>query len=143
MLSLLSALPVFASCGVTVSRDEVARVASPGGQAEAVLVETNGGAITSFGYEVHVVERGGSPDNEVAWLYGAVRNANAYGANRKWVGEKALVVEYLEARDQALRQPSLKLAGKEIEVSLRSGVVDPAAPAGGMAYNLERTRNER
>ncbi len=30
-------------------RDEVARVASPSGKVDAVVVETNGGATTSFG----------------------------------------------------------------------------------------------
>jgi hypothetical protein len=46
----LSFLPIafalLASCGL-VSRDEVARVASPDGRVEAVLIETNGG-----GYDV-------------------------------------------------------------------------------------------
>ena len=49
----LSFLPIvlalLAGCGL-VSRDEVARVASPYGGVEAVLIETNGGATTSFGY---------------------------------------------------------------------------------------------
>jgi hypothetical protein len=48
------ALALLAGCSL-VSRDEVARVASPDGRVEAVLIETNGGATTSFGYEVHVV----------------------------------------------------------------------------------------
>ncbi|MBL8397465.1 MAG: hypothetical protein JNL84_04855 [Candidatus Accumulibacter sp.] len=34
------------------SKDEVARVVSPSGNIDAVLFETNGGATTSFGYEV-------------------------------------------------------------------------------------------
>jgi hypothetical protein len=65
LLALVTTFVLLTACS-QVSRDEVARVAAPGGQVEAVLVETNGGATTSFGYEVHVVERGGSPDNEVA-----------------------------------------------------------------------------
>ena len=114
------ALTLLAGCGL-VSRDEVVRVASPDGRVEAVLVETNGGATTSFGYEVHVVEKGRPAGDRVAWLYGAGRNAQAYGANLKWTGENELVIEY-------------------IKVSLRSGVNDPTAPAGGMLYNLELTR---
>ncbi|MGB2715425.1 MAG: hypothetical protein WBC51_14685 [Vicinamibacterales bacterium] len=133
------ALALLAGCDL-VSRDEVARVASPDGRVEAVLVETNGGATTSFGYEVHVVEKGRPVGDRVAWLYGAGRNAQAYGANLKWTGENEIVIEYLEARDQTLERKTVSVAGRVIKVSLRSGVNDPTAPAGGMLYNLELTR---
>jgi hypothetical protein len=123
-----------------VSEDEVSRVASHDGRVEAVLVETNGGATTSFGYEVHVVEKGRLTGNQVAWLYGAGRNANAYGVNLKWTGDNELVLEYLEAREQTLKQASVNVADRTITVSLRNGVDDPNAPAGGMLYNLERIR---
>jgi len=133
------ALALLTGCGL-VSRDEVARVPSPDGRVEAVLMETNGGATTSFGYEVHVVEKGRPASNQVAWLYGAGRNENAFGANLKWINGNELVVEYLDARDQALGRASVSVAGRTIKVSLRSGVSDPTAPPGGMLYNLERTR---
>ena len=48
ILSLL-----LSACGIA-SEDEVARVTSPDGRVEAVLIETNGGATTSFGYKVLV-----------------------------------------------------------------------------------------
>jgi hypothetical protein len=131
--------PLLAGCGL-VSSDEVARVSSPDGQLDAVLIETNGGATTSFGYEIHVVEKAQRAGNEVAWLYGAGRNPHAYGASLKWIGERELVIEYLDAREQRLEQGSTKVAGRTIHVSLRSGVSDPTAPPGGMLYNLERTR---
>jgi hypothetical protein len=139
-LSLVAvALALLTGCGL-VPRDEVARMPSPDGRVEAVLMETNGGATTSFGYEVHVVEKGRPASDQVARLYGAVRNENAYGANLKWISDNELVVEYLEARDQTLGRASVSVAGRAIKVSLRSGVSDPTAPAGGMLYNLERTR---
>jgi hypothetical protein len=139
-LSLVAvALALLTGCGL-VSRDEVARVPSPDGRVEAVLMETNGGATTSFGYEVHVVEKGRPASDQVAWLYGASRNENACGANLKWISDNELVVEYLEARDQTLGRASVSVAGRAIKVSLRSGVRDPTAPAGGMLFNLERTR---
>jgi hypothetical protein len=50
------------------------------------------------------------------------------------------VIEYLEARDQTLERKTVGVAGRAIKVSLRSGVNDPTAPAGGMLYNLELTR---
>jgi hypothetical protein len=43
-------------CGL-VSRDEVARVISPDGRLEAILIETNGGATTAFGYEIWLREK--------------------------------------------------------------------------------------
>ena len=52
---------LLAACGV-VSRDEVAVVASPDRPLEAVLIETNGGATTSFGYEIWVREKGHGSD---------------------------------------------------------------------------------
>ena len=133
------ALALLAGCGL-VSRDEVARVASPDGRIEAVLIETNGGATTSFGYEVHVVPKGRPASAQVAWLYGAVRNENAYGANLKWADDHELVIEYLDAREQRLERASVSVGGRTIKVSLRSGINDPTAPAGGMLYNLELTR---
>ena len=76
-LSLLPiVLALLAGCGLA-SRDEVARVGSPDGRVEAVLIETNGGATTSFVYEVHVVPKGWPASNEVAWLYGAGRSEHA------------------------------------------------------------------
>jgi hypothetical protein len=135
---LLCLLPI-AACGA-VSRDEVAKVQSPDGLVEAVLIETNAGATTSFGYEVHLRTRGKDDGQEVARLYGAIRNANAYGANLRWASDNELVVEYLEARDEKLERSTVNVAGRDIRVVLGSGVTDPKAPSGGMLYNLERSR---
>ena len=137
---LLVTTPVLlVGCGL-VSRNEVARVASPDGHVEAVLIETNGGTTTSFGYEIYVVENGRPPRDRVAWLYGAARNPQAYGANLKWTSENDLVIEYREAREEILKRTTVSLAGRTIKVALRSGVNDSTAPAGGMLYNLELAR---
>jgi len=125
-------------CGI-VSEDEVARVTSPDGRVEAILVETNGGATTSFGYKVLVGERGRwFSTRQVAWLYGAGRNEHAYGANLRWHSDTELFVEYLEAREQELKERKAYVAGRNIEVVLKSGITDPAARAGGMLYNLRK-----
>ena len=127
--------------GCRVSRDEVARVPSPDGRLDAVLIETDAGATTSFGYEIHVVEKGSPANDRVAWLYGAARNENAYGANLKWTNDHELAIEYLNAREQRVERAIARVAGRPIKVSLRSGVSDLTAPPGGMLYNLERARS--
>ena len=136
-----AALPVMSAClGFDWSHDEVARVPSPDQRVDAVLVETNGGATTSFGYEVYVVPAGApySRGAKVASLYAAVRSDRAYGANLRWADPKHLLIEYREAQIDTLLRPAAQVAGAQIVVELRPGVSDPSAPGGGMLYNLER-----
>ena len=120
-----------------MSRDEVARVRSPDGAYDAVLFETNVDATTDFGYEVRVVRHGGTSDAPPAvTLYGATRNEHAYGANLRWSTPRQVDVEYLEARSTQQNAAAVTVGQDKITVVLRPGVADPAAPAGGMAYNL-------
>ena len=121
-----------------VSRDQVAVLASPAGHVEAVLIETNGGATTSFGYEIWIRARTGGHQEEIARLYGAVRNENAYGANLRWATDNELIVEYLEALSANLVKPKLRMAGQDFRIMLKPGVEDRTAPSGGMLYNLRR-----
>lgn len=131
----------FLALGLGGSADEVARSVSPNGEFDAVLVETNGGATTSFGYEVFVLPHGAKPQSaSAARLYGATRNAEAYGANLRWVAPSELHVEFKQTRSATLEQPVVVVAGKSVSIALRSGVVDPTAPAGGMLYNLQGRR---
>jgi hypothetical protein len=144
MLRSIVALPFMmtACLSFPVSHDEVSRVPSSAGGLDAVLVETNGGATTSFGYLVYVVPHGTRPSDgtEVAMLYGAGRNDQAYGANLKWEGRSRLAVEYRDARQVELRRQTAVIGSDTVTIVLRSGVTDSAAPAGGMLYNLERSR---
>ena len=118
------------------SRDEVARVVSPSGKVDAVLFETNGGATTSFGYQVYVVECGAKPSGSPAvLLYDAVRNEHAYGANLVWLSPGSLVVEYLSAKFAKLNTQKQSVGTQTIHFVLRDGVTDNAAPSGGMLYN--------
>lgn len=121
-----------------VSEDEVARVRAPNGRLDAVLLETNAGATTSFGYKVYVVPVGKpARGTEAAFLYGAVRNPNAYGANLQWLSSDHLSVEYWQTKTSELKQPTVTTdGGLPVAVSFQAGVVDPSAPAGGMLYNL-------
>jgi hypothetical protein len=140
--SVLLALAV-AGCSDSVSHDEVARVRSPDGKVDAVLVESNGGATTSFGYDVYVVgaEHSYKSATSAVRLYGAVRNASAYGANMLWASPSELEVQFLSAEVSSVATPTVQVAGSEISVSLRQGVVDAKAPAGGMLYNLRTSAN--
>jgi hypothetical protein len=122
-------------CGCS-SRDEVLRVASPDGSIDALLFETNCGAPCSFAYEVHLVERGSHSGEEVASLEAATRNDQAWGVNLKWLGTDTISVEYLRAENARLLKQTVGIAGHDVKVSLRSGVSDPLAPAGGMLHHL-------
>lgn len=122
------------------SFDEVSRVTSLSGKVDAVLVERNGGATTSFGYEVFVVSRGKAvtKGSEIASLYGAVRSDQAYGVNLKWEGSNRLVIEYLKHRGAELKKPISTIDGEQVSAVFRSDVNDPTAPPGGMLYNLKQ-----
>ena len=119
------------------SKDEVARVISPNGKIDAVLVETNGGATTSFGYEVYILEHGAQPSGSPAvFLYGAIRNQSAYGSNLKWESPNLLAVEFLSAKSKDISRSSVSIDGQSVQLAVRDGVADPTAPGGGMLYNL-------
>ena len=119
------------------SKDEVARVVSPTGNVDAVLFETNGGATTSFGYEMYIVEHGAQPTGSPAIsLYGAVRNEHAYGANLKWASPDSVAVEFLSAKSTKIKQQAQPIGTHAIHFAIHEGVTDNAAPPGGMLYNL-------
>ncbi|MEN1930024.1 hypothetical protein WCE37_13675 [Luteimonas sp. MJ250] len=136
LLILCLAMAAFLFVIFLPSRDEVARIASPSGDLIATVVEIDGGATTSFGYEVRVARGGLSlGGSEVASLYGAVRSESAYGVNLRWVSDDVLHIEYLEAKSAHLVSPGI--LAPEVQVVLASGISDPLAPSGGMLYNLE------
>jgi hypothetical protein len=144
LLLLLAAFLTAVSCDpFDWSFDEVARITSPSGKVDAVLVERNGGATTSFGYNVYVVPKGkpvSKRNAEVAKLYGAVRNKSAYGVNLRWEGASNLAAEYLSAENAEVLKESVEAAGEQVIITLRPNINDPSAPAGGMLYNLEKNR---
>jgi len=139
MNRLLFTMLIFMTFGCT-SRDEVARIKSPDGRVDAVLLETNGGATTSFGYDIFITPSGSGTwrGKEVANLYGAIRNENAYGVNLIWTSIDELAIEFLKARQQELVKPTVALMSKRVKVTLQAGITDPKAPSGGMLYNLKQ-----
>jgi hypothetical protein len=126
-----------------ISFDEVSRVTNPSGKIDAVVVETNGGATTSFGYEVFVIPKGErviKGKAAVASFYGAVRSETAYGVNVKWERPDQLAIEYLQAKRTDFTKQNVIVNGETITISSRSNVNDESAPSGGMLYNLEKKK---
>ena len=123
------------------SWDEVARAPAPSTAVDAVLIETNGGATTSFGYIVYVVPRGQPAERNdtqsVARLYGAWRSASAYGVSLIWQDSTHLSLDYLRVRDAELQDSVVTVDGHVISVSLRAGITDSTAPSGGMLWNRQ------
>jgi hypothetical protein len=106
-----------------VGREVVSVVPSPSDKADAVVVETNGGATTSYGYEVHIVPHGATPDRgqEAAYLYGAIGKENRYGVKVRWDGPSRVVVEYLAAKTASVSRPSTVVGGERVAVVLEAG----------------------
>lgn len=125
------------------SFDEVARATNPAGAIDAVLVEVNSGATTSFGYSVFVVPTGSQVskrNSPAVSLYAAVRSEQAYGADLRWVTSSNLLVEFQSARIAKLDLATTNVAEQRVTITLRSNVVNRAAPPGGMLFNLEKAR---
>lgn len=121
--------------GTCVSRVVVSRVNSPDGSLTASVTETNGGATTDFGYEVHITRNWPLRwDHSVAGFYGAGRSDCAYGVNVRWVGNETLLISYKDAKSADVDQAA-HLLGRTVRVMVRTGINDPTAPCGGMEYS--------
>ncbi len=110
----------------------------PDNRLDAILFESNGGATTSFGYEVIIGRKGSREGAKIAKLYGAVRNSQAYGVDIRWNSNNELVIEYLNVKSPPEIQEAIDVDGRHIHVLVRSGVTNLNAPSGGMLYNLKR-----
>ena len=109
---------------------------------DAILIERNGGATTSFDYRVYLASPKGTATSGVlvADLYGAGRSASAYGVTLRWASADSLLIEYFDAKDTSQVLHEAAIGDRRVHVALRPGVVDSAAPEGGMLYNLEKSR---
>lgn len=121
---------------------EVARVASPDLQADAVLTEANPGATASFIYRIRIVPHGADWRSapSAAELYGATRSAQAYGVDLHWQDANSVRADYLQGRVMKPASAAVSVAGRAVTLQLRSGVSNPAAPAGGMAPEPKQAR---
>jgi hypothetical protein len=138
LLLAMALATCLAGCGASQpgADVEVARLVSPDGAVDAVLTETNPGATASFVYRIHVVGHGDAWDNApvAAELYGATRNASAYGVDLHWRDAGTLEARYLQARSVEQPRRTLDVSGRAIAIVLREGVENAEASAGGMAH---------
>jgi hypothetical protein len=125
-------------CWPLISHDEVARVSSPDGQIDAILFESNGGATTSFLYEVDLGRKQSRRGKQVARLVGVVRNAQAYGVDLNCENDHTLVIQCLHTETPPEVQGSVDVDGRNVQIVLHTGIEDKSAPAGGMLYNLRK-----
>lgn len=106
----------------------------------AVVYELNGGATTSFAYEVEIEDTGfWFFGRKVAHTYGAIRNnKGAYGVVPRWVSDEELHIQYFSSRHDEVFSPYTRLFGSPVRVEIRLNINDTAAPAGGMLDNLKQ-----
>lgn len=142
VIRFASVLILCLGCNVPLRVGEVARVASPSGRLEAIVIEANTGPKASSSYDVFLVPSGKDHNQgiHVASLYAASRSRTAFGVNLRWDGPEELAVEYLEARAAEIMRSTASVEGEQVQVQLRDGVEDPAAAPGGMLDNLKKRR---
>jgi hypothetical protein len=116
---------------------EVARVASPEGDVDAVVLEQSGGATVSLPLYVELQSRdkvlpGG---DLVVSIYGPTGRNHPCGVSPRWKTKDALVIEYERADWVKLEKSFIEVAGHKISVSLQSGVTTPWEPGACRRYN--------
>jgi hypothetical protein len=139
-IRLASVLILCLGCNVPLRVGEVARVQSPSGRVDAIIIEANTGPKASSSFDVFIVpagqEHGGGI--HIASLYAARRSQTAYGANLKWNGAEELTIEYLEAGAAEILQELARIEGEMVQVKLRGGIEDTTAAPGTMLDNIRK-----
>ena len=129
-LSLVMLYLVVSSC---TSEVDVATVYSPDNKVMAIIEETNGGATTSFGYNIYLKSNSAFGfRRRAAALYGAIRSECAYGVDVVWRDPNSVEIRYLSAKESPDHSESLLVGTRLIGIELTSGVANPSAPCGGM-----------
>ena len=120
------------------SHEQIARATSPNGRLDALVLESDCGAVCDVVDEVWVVPRGCRRGDRVALFDDAIRSERAWGVTVRWDSADHLVIEYLRADQASLLMRKTVIAGQDVQVSMRGGISDPLAPAGEMPKNLPR-----
>jgi hypothetical protein len=116
---------------------EVARVASPEGDVDAVVFEQSGGATVALPLYVELQSRhrvlpGG---DLVATIFGPAGKNHPCGVSPRWKTKDFLVIDYEDADWVRLDESSIEVAGHRISVTLQSGVTTPWDPGACRRYN--------
>jgi hypothetical protein len=106
-----------------VSNEEIRRVPSPAGDVDAIVMESNGGATTAFGYGIRLGPPGGAPGRaiEVAGFY-AAQTPCARGVDLRWTSVDTLRIAYGEARMANVVRSVLDVGGRTVHVVVQQGV---------------------
>ena len=113
-------------------REERAWANSPDGRTHAILIETNGGATTAFGYlvELHPSDHQGQEPVRVADFY-RVESDCEYGLDMRWADANTLVLG-IRSASQMHVDKSASVGGKIIRVIIETGAGQSADPCRGM-----------
>ena len=120
------------------AREERAWANSPDGRTHAILIETNGGATTAFGYlvELHPSDHQGQKPVRVADFYRVVSDCD-YGLDMRWADANTLVLR-LRSVSQRHVDNSASVGGKAVRVIVQTGVGDPTDPCSEMKGRSRR-----
>jgi hypothetical protein len=134
---VLSWLLLGVVCSACAEHKEVARIPAPSRDVDAVVVEGNGGATTSFWYDVYLTKPGAEyrSGNQVADTYGSLRRNGDWGVDVSWRTSSDLVVEYKSADRTSLDVRELAIAGRKIAITLRQECPDSGSPHDSSAPN--------
>ncbi|MDO5289820.1 MAG: hypothetical protein Q4F13_09350 [Pseudomonadota bacterium] len=128
-LVALGVAAMAAACQPSGTTKEVQRLTSPDGVLDAVIVEHNHGATTPFVHEVAVLPKGSAMDSAqtVVRLVSATRNDQNWGADVQWLSPTQLHVSYFQARQVREQRSTIQVAGRQVQITLQSGVRSPGA----------------
>lgn len=153
---------LLSACGLPIEQ-EMARVTSPDGEIDAVVIRTNYGATTNYNFLVYLVPNGrvvaerrgwrAIKSARVATIPAALREssltsdryAEAWGVNVRWQAMDHVVIEYSRADryDPVRSKPTLLVAGRTVHIELLSGVEFPSLlNSGGRLTNRNGARQE-
>ncbi len=125
---------VICSCNIAggVSHEERAWANSPDEKTHAILIETNGGATTTFGYlvELHPSDHRGQKPVRVADFY-RVNSQCEYGLHMRWRDANTLVLGFVSA-DQMHVSKSADVGGKDVRIIVEAGEGEYTDPCRGM-----------
>ncbi|MBS0580766.1 MAG: hypothetical protein JSR36_16025 [Proteobacteria bacterium] len=125
------ALALLVGCS---ARHEVARLPSPDGALDAVLIESSSHAATAADYTVYVVKRRAPLGRYPAVMYirAVPRGDDPVPVAPKWTAPDTLAVEYLSAKEVTVPHAEMHLENRTVRIAPRPGVLNASATPGGM-----------